>query len=134
MNSWVNGTVPESQSPCVDNSVETFQTMLLTTEIESVNEQRLNQSGITFFEYDFPSSASDGLVDLVIWVDNANLHYSFVAVCEKEGKPVTYLGLFWWTCTVSPERRVESRTGMFTYHLEIAKKGSRADLWNWMLL
>lgn len=72
--------------------------MLLTTEIESVNEQRLNQSGITFFEYDFPSSASDGLVDLVIWVDNANLHYSFVAVCEKEGKPVTYLGSLWWTC------------------------------------
>lgn len=48
------------------------------------------------FEYDFPSSANDGLVDLVRWVDNANLHYSFVDVCEKEGIPVTHLGLLWW--------------------------------------
>lgn len=32
-------------------------------------------------EYDFPSLANDGLIDLVRWVANANLHYSFVDVC-----------------------------------------------------
>ena len=66
------------------------------------------------------------MIGLVDWVDNTNLQYSFVNVCEMEGKPVTHLGLLWWTCIGSPERRVESRTRMFIYmyHLEIAKKGS----------
>lgn len=88
----------------LNNSVDTFQAMPLTIEIEGVNGQfnkeicvkifprsvtggfkvkdwRANQERFPHLSlYDFPSPAKDGLVDLLIVVDNAGLHYSFADV------------------------------------------------------
>ena len=51
---------------------------------------------------DFPEPAQDGLVDLLIAVDNAELYYSRADVCGKVGGPVACLGPLGWTCISSP--------------------------------
>ena len=54
-------------------------------------------------ECDFAEPAQDGLVDLLIGVDNAELHYSRADVRGEEGGPVARLGPLGWTCIGSPE-------------------------------
>lgn len=122
----------------LNNSVETFQTMPLTIEIESVNGQFAKEIEVKtcprsvtggykpedwkesrekwphLAECDFPSPTKDGLVDLLIGVDNPDLHYSFVDVRGKVGEPVARLGPLGWTCIGCPDGRVESRTRTHT--------------------
>ena len=45
-------------------------------------------------ECDFAEPAQDGVVDLLIGVDNAELHYSRADVRGEEGGPVARLGTF----------------------------------------
>ena len=52
---------------------------------------------------DFAEPAQEGLVDLLIGVDNAELHYSRADVRGEEGDPVARLGPLGWTCIGSPE-------------------------------
>ena len=116
----------------LNNSVETFQTMPLMIEVESVNGQfnkrisvktcprnvtggykvedwQANQGKWPHLsQCDFPSPAKDGLVDLLIGVDNADLHYSFVDVRGQAGEPVARLGPLGWTCVGRPNSREES--------------------------
>ena len=47
---------------------------------------------------DFPLPAKVGLVDLLIGVDFADLHYSFVDIRGKVGEPVAWLGPLSRTC------------------------------------
>ena len=47
-------------------------------------------------------------MDLLIGVDNADLHYSFVDVRGQAGEPVARLGLLGWTCVGRPISREES--------------------------
>ena len=63
---------------------------------------------------DFASPAKDGLVDMLIGVDNADLHYSFVDVRGKVSEPVARLGPPGWTCIGPPDGRVESGTRTHT--------------------
>ena len=101
----------------LNNSVETFQTMPLKIEIESVNGQFTKEIEVKtcprsvtrnyqvenwgasrdkwlhLAQCDIASPAKDGLVDLLIGVDNADLHYSFVDIRGKVGEPVAHLGL-----------------------------------------
>ena len=65
-------------------------------------------------ECDFPSPAKDGLVDLLIGVDNADLHYSFVDVRRRVGEPVARLGPLGWTCIGRLDGRVELGTRTHT--------------------
>ena len=118
----------------LNNSVETFQAMPLTIEIEGVSGQfnkkicvktcprnvtggykvedwRVNQGRWPHLsQCDFPSPAKDGLVDLLIGVDNADLHYSFADVRGRAGEPVARLGPLGWTCIGCPDSREESRS------------------------
>ena len=111
----------------LNNSVETFQTMPLKIEIESVNGQFTKEIEVKtcprsvtgnyqgenwgasrdkwplLARCDFASPAKDGLVDLLIDVDTANLHYSFVDVRGKVGEPVARLGPLGWTCIGPPD-------------------------------
>ena len=99
----------------LNNSVETLQTMPLKVEIESINGQFTKEievktcpptiTGNCKAEYwrvnqpkwphlaicDFSPPAKDGLVDLLMGVDNAELHYSFVDVRGKVEEPVARL-------------------------------------------
>ena len=61
-------------------------------------------------ECNFAESAQEGLVDLLIGVDNAELHYSRAVVRGEEGDPVTRLGPLGWTCICSPAGK-KQRTG-----------------------
>ena len=54
-------------------------------------------------ECDFAEPAQEGVVDLLIGVDNAELHYSRADVRGEEGDPVARLGPLGWTCIGSPE-------------------------------
>ena len=122
----------------LNNSVETFQTMPLKIEIESVNGQFTKEIEVKtcprsvtrnyqvenwgasrdkwphLAQCDFAPPAKDGLVDLLIGVDNADLHYSFVDIRGKVGEPVARLGPLGWTCIGPPDGRVESGTRTHT--------------------
>lgn len=122
----------------LNNSVDTFQTMPLTIEIESVNGQFAKEIEVKtcphsvtgnyrgedwresqgkwphLAECFFPSPAKDGLVDLLIGVDNADLHYSFVDVRGRLGEPVARLDPLGWTCIGCPEGRVGCGTRTHT--------------------
>jgi len=91
----------------LNNSVETFQTMSLTIEIESVNGQLIKEIEVKMcpcsvtgsykvedweksqqkwphlVECDFPFAANDGLVDLLIGMDNADLHTLLLMSVER---------------------------------------------------
>ena len=122
----------------LNNSVETFQTMPLKVEVESVNGQFTKEIEVKtcprnvagnyqvenwnankgkrrhLAQCDFASPATDDLVDLLIGVDNADLHYSFVDVHGKAGEPVARLGPLGWTCIGPPDGRAETGTRMHT--------------------
>ena len=113
----------------LNNSVETFQTMPLRGTIESVNGQLTKEievktcprsvSGSYQIENwraskvrwphldpcDFPLPAKNGLVDLLIGVDYADIHYSFVDIRGNVGEPVARLGPLGWTCVGPPDGR-----------------------------
>ena len=119
-------------------TVETFQTMPLKVEIEHLNGQfteeievKTGPRSVTgnyqaknweargdkwphLARSDFASPAKDGLVDLLIGVDNADLHYSFVDIRGKVGEPVAHLGSLELTCIGPPDGIVESGTRTHT--------------------
>ena len=76
---------------------------------------RTKASGVRHLaQCDFASPAKDGLIDLLISVDNADLHYSFVDVRGKVGEPVARLGPLGWTCIGPPDGRAETGTRTHT--------------------
>ena len=54
-------------------------------------------------ECNFPEPAGDRYVDLLIGVDNPELHFSRVDIRGESGGPVARLGLLGWTCIGSPD-------------------------------
>ena len=122
----------------LNKSVETFQTVPLKGVIESVNGQFTKEIEVKtcprnvsgkyqvenwnsnkgkwrhLAQCDFASPAKDGLVDLLIGVDNADLHHSFVDVRGKAGEPVAHLGPLGWTCIGPPDGRAETGTRTHT--------------------
>ena len=92
----------------LNDTVETFQSMRIKIELESSdgrcaktcpqkvigNYRVLNWNDhqnkwLYLTQYNFPKAANDGLVDLLIGIDNAELHYSHVDLREKNGGPIT---------------------------------------------
>ena len=106
----------------LNNEVETFQSMPLDVTIESLdgefskdfpkrvtgnyrveNWKQSKDRWSHLKDCDFPEPAKEGFVDLLIGVDNADLHYSRADVRGEEGDPVARLGPLGWTCIGSPE-------------------------------
>ena len=111
----------------LNNEVETFQSMPLDVTIESLdgefskdikvktcpkrvtgnykveNWKQSKDRWSHLKECDFAEPAKDGLVDLLIGVDIAELHYSTADVHGEEGDPFAGLGPLGWTCIGSPE-------------------------------
>ena len=57
---------------------------------------------------EFPKPPRDGLVDLQIGVDNADLHYSKVDVLGPPNSPIARRGLLGWTC-IGPTKKSDSK-------------------------
>ena len=100
----------------LNNEVETFQSMPLEVTVESLdgefsedikvktcpqrvtgtykaeNWKQSREKWPHLKECDFPEPAQDGLVDLLVGVDNAELHYSRADVRGKGEGPVARLG------------------------------------------
>ena len=55
----------------------------------------------------FPETAFDLVVDVLIGQDHIDLHYSRCDVKGKPGEPMARLGPLGWSCIGYPERKVE---------------------------
>ena len=55
---------------------------------------------------EFSKPAKDGFVDLLIGVDNADLHYSRADIRGATGGPIARLGPLGWTCIGAPDTAV----------------------------
>ena len=107
----------------LNNEVKTFQSMPVSLDIESVNGQYSKEIKAKSCPHkvtgnykvedwsesknnwphlkgcDFPKPAREGLVDLLIGIDNVDLHYSYADVRGKSSKePIARLGPLGWSC------------------------------------
>ena len=123
----------------LNNSVETLQSMPARIEIESVNgdfgkviEVKTCPHQVTgaykvedwnetkkqwphLLQCEFPKPARDGLVDLLIGLDNAGLHYSKVDVHGPPNSPTARLGPLGWTC-IGPTGKPDSKRSHLIMH------------------
>ena len=108
----------------INDTVETFQSMPLKVEVESVDgrfskeisvktsPQKVtgNYRVVSWSEHQnkwphlaqcsFAKPANNGLVDLLIGIDNAELHYSHVDVRGRDSGPIARLGPLGWSVLV----------------------------------
>ena len=106
----------------LNNEVETFQSMPVKLIIESVDGQFSKEIHVKtcpkkvtgnyivedwsqskenwehLKDCEFAKPAKDGLIDLLIGVDNADLHYSRADIRGDTGGPIARLGPLGWTC------------------------------------
>ena len=54
--------------------------------------------------------ANNGLVDLLIGIDNAEPHYFHVDLRGKDGGPIAHLGPLGWSCIGAPDDNETPRT------------------------
>ena len=118
----------------LNNEVGTFQSMPVDVTIESVDGQFSKEISVKtsprrvtgnyklevwnkskpkwehLKECEFAKPAKDGIVDLLIGIDNADLHYSRADIRGEGGGPIARLGPLWWTCIRSPDGRDSFRT------------------------
>jgi hypothetical protein len=123
--SWKN-----VQVHVLNSSVETFKSMPLQVEVESVDGQFSKTVNVqtcpkevtggyrvvdwSKFQADwphlsqcsFPTPAKDGLVDVSIGVDNPEIHFSMVDFQGVDGGPVARLGPLGWTCIGPPMKHI----------------------------
>ena len=64
----------------------------------------------------FAKPANDGLVDLLIGIDNVELHYSHVGLRGRDGGPIAHLGPLGWSCIGAPDNNETARTRSHVIH------------------
>ena len=118
----------------LNDTVETFQSMPLKIEIESVDGQFSKEISVKtcpqkvtgnyrvvnwtehqnkwphLTQCSFAKPANNGLVDLLVGIDNAELHYSHVDLRGKSGGPIARLGPLGWSCIGAPDENEAART------------------------
>ena len=116
------------------DTVETFQSMPIKIEIESVDgrfskeisaktcPQKVTGSyrvvnwndhqnkWLNLTQCNFPKPANDRLVDLLIGIDNAELRYSHVDLRGKNGGPIARLEPLGWSCIGALDENETART------------------------
>lgn len=118
----------------LNNTVETFQSMPLNIEIESVDGQFSKEISVKtcpqkvtgnyrvvnwtehqnkwphLTQCSFAKPANNGVVDLLVGVDNAELHYSHVDLNGKSGGPIARLRPLGWSYIGAPDENEATRT------------------------
>ena len=118
----------------LNNTVKNFQSMPIKIEIETVHgkfskeistktcPQKVtgNYNVVKWNDHqnkwlhltqcNFPKPANDGLVDLLIGIDKAEIHYLHVDLRGKNGGPITRLGPLGWSCIGAPDENETART------------------------
>ena len=121
----------------LNDSVETFKSMPLQIEIESVDRQFTKTIDVQTCpkavtgsyrvvdwnsyqknwphpsQCNFPIPSEDGFADLLIGVDNLDMHVSIVDFQGPPGGPVARLGPLGWTCIGPPDKNTEYRPRSF---------------------
>ena len=77
--------------------------------------------------------AKNGLVDLLIGVNYADLHYAFVNICGNLGESIAHLGLLEWIC-IGPDLMVEHSLEQEHTIRAFLIKDTGLTWWNWWLL
>jgi len=75
----------------------------------------------------FAKPANDGLVDLLIGIDNAELHYSHVDLRGESGRPVARLGPLGWRCIGAPDENEAARTRSHVSRALFTKEPLQSD-------
>ena len=134
----------------LNDTVETFQSMPLKIEIESldgrfskeisfkmcaqkvtgnyrvVNCSTYQNKWPHLTQCSFAKPANDGVVDLLIEIDNSELHYSNVDLRGRNGGPIARLGPLGWSCIGAPEENDSVRARSHA----IRTLFTREPLWN----
>ena len=116
----------------LNDTIESLKSMPLQMEIESTHHQfsktinvqtcprevtgnyrvvdwnRYQNSWPHLEKCSFPTPAKAGIADLLIGVDNPDLHFSMVDFQGPKGGPVARLGPLGWTCVRPPTKIGES--------------------------
>jgi len=127
-------TFQKVQFHVLNDTVESFQSMPLKIEIESVDGQFSKEISVKTFPQKvignyrvvnwtehqnkwphltqciFAKTANNGLVDLLVGIDNAELHNSHVDLQGKRGGPIARLGPLGWSCIGAPDGNEAART------------------------
>ena len=123
----------------LNNSVEVFQSTPVKSETERVNGDFGKVVEVSMCPYqvtgaykvedwnetkkkwphlqqcEFPKPTQNGLVDELIGVDNADLHYSKVDVHGPPSSPIARLGRLGWTCIGPTGRQLEKRSHLIMH-------------------
>ena len=66
-----------------------------------------------------PQTCQGGIVDLLLGVDNAQLHYSIADIQGKNDGPIARLGSLGWTCVgVTSEKASEGKGSHLVHSLK----------------
>ena len=82
----------------------------VTGNYRVVNWNHHKNKWLHLTQCNFPKPANDGLVDLLIGIDKAEVHYSHVDLRGKNGGPITRLGPLRWSCIGAPDENETART------------------------
>ena len=138
----------------LNDEVSTFHSMPTSVTIESINGQFCKKIDVKTSPHriagsyqvedwskskekwphlrncDFAEPAKDCLVDLLIGIDQSELHYSMSDVRGPTGGPIARLGVLGWSCIGSPEGRIisGSRTHVGRTFLAVDNSDSNSDI------
>ncbi|KAJ8038757.1 hypothetical protein HOLleu_16272 [Holothuria leucospilota] len=144
----LRGKLEKTQVHVLNDQIETFETMPVEVGLESLERQvdvnirartteRVTGDLLTVdwntmaskMEHlkgiKFPKFSKRVTVDLLIGLDQIDLHYSMRDVCGKPGEPVARLARLGWTCIGCPvkEKDAKSHTNFmrtyFTHHNDV---------------
>ncbi|XP_046329965.2 uncharacterized protein LOC124113582 [Haliotis rufescens] len=88
----------ESKGGEVDVNISAFTTTKVTGDLQVVDWQKYGKLWTHLQDIDFPKIASPPIVDVLIGMDNSELHYSYSEVRGNPGEPLARLTPLGWTC------------------------------------
>ena len=97
----------ESLDGRINREIAAFTANRVTGNMKAVNWTRYAKNWNHFEDIKFPYLGPRPIVDILISIDYADLHYSIKDVKGKPGKPVARLTPLGWTCIGNPSLCVE---------------------------
>ena len=119
----------ESLDGRVDTKISAFTANKITGNLRVVNWQRQKDKWSHLKDIKFPRVGPKPIIDILIGIDYADLHFSCQDIRGGAGEPVARLTPLGWTCIGNPEcdsRTYQSRL-VHTYFIKPVQKSSQED-------
>jgi len=88
--------------------ISSFTAIWVTGNMKPINWKRQSGKWKHLQGVSFPNLGPRPIIDMLIGIDYAELHFSIGNDCGQPGEPVARLTPLGWTCTVSPELTEDS--------------------------